>query len=380
MTRLAAPFAAWLLALTGAPAQDASAPAATQAPGTVWVVGDAFEFPAAPASFAAPCFEVEVRGAPAASEPGRDDEAAVASDARGPCAGTDHRVLLRRGVPADAIDSYELERDAHSARTFYLHGSPSVVDWYECLAPSGESRLLRGLRRAHAGGATLVGRGRAGALLGAWVAAEFDELERIERNPRRAEQTRLVAGLAVFDWGLLEAGEGASLARAVNQCVEERLRWAAFVEPGAGLEIDLASERASAHGEGAVWILDLRRARRMRSGLRGVLLTVLGAGDAWDRSGRAAPTTDAPDAARRGEISPRSGRAARAERAVDDALEAARWREALRALRGGSAAQTLLSRDGSAVVTFRVDARTQLVEASRATEVLVDVQRFELPR
>ncbi len=346
----------------GAPRDDA-APRLAETAGPVWIAGDAFDLRPHRGAFAGPCLALEVwsrDGAPA-------DRAATAP---GPCDPPDLALALIRDERDEAAQSLPLAERARAARTLALSGSPSAVDWYECLAPSGESRLLRALRSAHAAGATAVGRGRAGALLGTWLVVAPDELERVERNPRRVGRERMVAGLGLLEWGLVEAGEGATLRRAVVACIEERLRWAAYVPPRSALACDPSTGRAEVHGPDPVVVLDLRGARRMRNGLRDVRVSLLADGDTWDHADRSArlagDSAELPDG--------RAGTFA----VVEDALDPAAWTRAvatLAARSGGSGGTgTARWRDRGLSVALRGGRGARVAADGRAGNLLADLQ------
>ncbi|MCK6445031.1 MAG: hypothetical protein L6Q99_01440 [Planctomycetes bacterium] len=210
------------------------------------------------------------------------------------------RLVLRDGSGADEQrrDPHELalvphdwiadapatiERIAHAEAYEFVGGSPYRL--LEALYPKkSESRAIQVLRERHRLGRPVIGTGAGAGFVSALSFGLVAERERKERNPRRTDPVASLWTLSILPWALVAtdvetAGDFEPFTTAL---IERHIRTAIFLAPRATLTVDLERGEALVSGSGGVWLFDLKRARRDRTGFQDGRLSRLAAGDAWN--------------------------------------------------------------------------------------------------
>lgn len=229
-------------------------------------------------------------------------------------------VLGEARAPEDlALAAHDWIADAPStvdrlsrAQAFeFAGGSPYRL--LEALYPKkSESRAIQVLRERHRLGVPVIGTGAGAGFVSALTFAAVAERERRERNPRRTDAIASLWSLSILPWAMVatEVETAGDLEPFVAALIERHARCAIFLAPEATLSVDLQRGETIALGRGGVWILDLKRARRDRTGFGDARLHWLQAGDRWEvRTRRATLGAGA-------ELAP--------ERAPEEALEVVR--------------------------------------------------------
>lgn len=169
----------------------------------------------------------------------------------------------------------------------------TFLEWYDALLSDGRRvRFTGGLFDALRKGTDVIGCGGAAAFLSRGTSIPGDHLEAREdsrpRNPRRRSSQRPVVGLGLGPPGYIDAlafvdGSPARLMHALDETHID-LGW--WIEPNTALLYDYPSSSVFVVGSGKATLLDLRRARRKREATYGARLSVLVAGEGWQRRKR----------------------------------------------------------------------------------------------
>ncbi|MBI5434307.1 MAG: hypothetical protein HZA52_15845 [Planctomycetes bacterium] len=165
----------------------------------------------------------------------------------------------------------------------FAGGSPYRL--LEALYPKkSESRAIQVLRERHRLGATVIGTGAGAGFVSALTLGIAAERERPERNPRRTDPIVSLWSLSILPWALVatDVETAGDLEPFYAALIERHVRLAIFLTPEATLTVDPVRGDAVASGDGGVLLLDLRRARRTRTGFTDGRLVQLQAGDRWD--------------------------------------------------------------------------------------------------
>jgi hypothetical protein len=187
-------------------------------------------------------------------------------------------------------------------------GDDSPWRMLEALLPKkSESRAIQVVRERFRLGAAVIGTGRGAGFVSSLTLGRAAERERKERNPRRTDEIVSLWSLGFLPWALVATDEelGGDLEPFYAALIERHVRIAFLLEPEATLTVDLERGEAYVSGRGGVWLFDLQRARRDRTGFTDARLSRLQDGDAWTvRSREARLAAGAEFAPERGPAEP----------------------------------------------------------------------------
>ena len=177
--------------------------------------------------------------------------------------------------------------EVRAASCIVLAGG-DAVDWYHRFFPQGHpSRLVAALREAHASGATIAGAGASAPWLASWAMAEWSDLGKTRRNPRRVRDDVAVRALGVAEGFLVDSSACLSggPARVLRAAFDGFVETVLYLDGAAVVLVDPTSRSARILGTGSVLLFDFSTARRGRDTWNGGRLSILGAGDGWSSRG-----------------------------------------------------------------------------------------------
>ena len=191
-------------------------------------------------------------------------------------------VVLRIGERLPA-DDRALEARLAAADTIVLRGG-SLVDWSKTLAPREHpTAAWRGILTGVRMGADVVGLGGGAEFLAGAALVEHEELEPVQRNPRRQRPFVAAFGMGLGPPALVEVeprGDAHAL-RLLRESMESHIRLAFRLEGEVALVVDFLRGEVGVAGPGRVLVFDTRGAREDRGHVREARLSVLADGDLW---------------------------------------------------------------------------------------------------
>ena len=204
----------------------------------------------------------------------------------------------------ERADDFELIEALRGAAAIGLWGG-ELESWYAALWPHNyASGVVEALVDAHRNGALVVARGEAAMLLtvaaawdGEWTPAEPHRRPASPPHDREAGVGPLMTwNLALQPWAAFdsEARSSGSAWDLIDLLVDDRLRLGVYLEDEAALVFDPAVPEYRVRGDGAVWVFDLRNARRGKSSLQGARFSLLHPGDGWSRRRREVRSSGEP--------------------------------------------------------------------------------------
>ena len=193
----------------------------------------------------------------------------------------------------DRSNARELVSLVRGARSIGLWGGDQH-DWFDVFWPAGRrSALLDALLEAWRGGATVAGQGAPVAFLSAASVWDFSlptepPLRRPASPPHDLDDPVLAWNLGLQPWAAVDTASRSkgSAWDLVDLLVAERLRLGAYLEADSALVFDPGGPELRARGKGAVWLFDLRKARRGERSLQGARFSMLAEGDTWSQRWR----------------------------------------------------------------------------------------------
>jgi hypothetical protein len=256
---------------------------------------------------------------------GADAVALVFGGAEPPAGLSPGATRFEIGGEASPLDRSQLSLVRH-ARAVHLVGGEGLGWWRALFTRGKRNALQHALIDAQARGAALVGFGTGAEYLCANWLAPAGALEAAgfrTRNPRRpgakTDAEVLIAGLGLAPGGLLVRGDQA-LARALEVIHGQRAAAALILLGEIAWRYDPTTREVSLVGDGQALRIDARKARRGRSTLRELRVSLLAAGDRWTVKGEvllAQPLS-----------APLTGPMGRAKLAVVDLAGLLAWNEA----------------------------------------------------
>ena len=186
----------------------------------------------------------------------------------------------------------ELERRMLAAEAIQLSGG-TLLEWYDALLARRERvRFVAALYDALRAGTHLVGVGGAAAFLSRGTSIPREELivrpDSRPRNPRASGEFSAVTGMGLGPPGYIDSAafERGTRTRWLRALETTKIDVGWWFAPDSALLYDFQAGRVTVLGPGQVELLELRGVRRKRTGTFGARLSVLAAGDSWDRKQR----------------------------------------------------------------------------------------------
>jgi hypothetical protein len=268
----------------------------------------------------------------------------------------------------EAANDVALGRAIEEAEVLVLRGG-SFLDWYETVYPNtGRTQLARSLRRFLQTERPIVAYGGACAFLSGGVSVPTDELDGVERNPRRREQPfteRVAVGVgprALFDSAGWKGGEPIRLLEALHRT---RLDLGFFPVGDVALSYQRTGRTLEVLGPGSVLAFDLSKAKRSRGRVDRARLYQLTRSDRWEFGfGRAVPGPDKVASERT--YPPPSDEGITTKLPCPEAMHLRGW---LRALSAGSLNE-IEGQHGRGSWSLRWDSGSSLFEAEGLKSIL----------